>query len=488
MSSRSCKKQDVNLDHLYYKAESNAYIKSSSTSSDLITIIKENKQLKSMLLLHLDLIQEQSDQLLTKEKQISNLRQENESLKLKIERMERRMHMKQTRSILHHLPTVETKVKNNGMTPKPHFRMDLALPGNAAKCDNGMEDVKPDVGVMLQRTQVDVQEKAVEPNGVPIGKIVLNNAGNIENIQPAEKALKEIKLEIVDERPPDSPEVSNPPVEHAEEMPQEQMEEKQQVVDVVPSMDVGGQFEVEVEDEGAKKRRLSEQLAAPSEKAAKKAPKLATMTTSKQYVTRDWELLELEEELMQIIEKRGDIEINLEVPSWRIVDDDEPPEMIFETFEEEIREEAYMKRHLKFEIDERRRKKWDVQRIREQRTIERLKKRHYKLDAATAGEDKGAACPASFYPSPDTIRFIQITDELPVQAFGEQIPTVPPAEFRLPWEGTSGDGGSHAVLIAPQEPEKCVASTMFVKRMSGQKMHHKTPRKNAQKAAAGSKR
>ncbi|XP_059617904.1 male-specific lethal 1 homolog [Phlebotomus argentipes] len=462
MSSRSSKniKQDVhNLDHLYcHKAENSAYIKS-SPSSDLISIIKENKQLKSMLLLHLDLIQEQSDQLLTKEKQISSLRQENESLKLKIERMERRMHIKQSRSILHHLPTVDGKAKNNG-APKPHFRIDLSAP--AAKCDNGLDEVKPNaVGLAT--------EKALEANGMPIGKIVLNNAGNIENITSVVQQVPEIKVESNDE--------GQKGVLKAEEPPPMQPMSPEGTADA----DKGS-------DEGSGKRRLSETSAVSAEQG-KKALKLMSMTTNKQYVTRDWELVELEEDVTQLIEKRGDLEINLEVPSWRIVEGDaeepseRPPEVLAEG---EIREEAYMKRHLKFEIDERRRKKWDVQRIREQRTIERLKKRHYKLEVTAAGEEKSSNCLPSFYPSPSSIRFIQITEELPVQAFGEHVPDVTPAEFALPWAHTPD--GAHVVLGGPQEADKWPVSTMFVRRASGQKVHHKTPRKMASKAAAGGKR
>lgn len=428
------------MDHLYcHKAENSAYIKN-STNSDLISIIKENKQLKFMLLLHLDLIQEQSDQLVTKEKQISTLRQENESLKLKIERMERRMHLKQSRSILHTLPPVDVKTKNNGASPKPHFRMDLE-----PKCDT-MEDIKPDLAIVNQRSLADIMaEKPPEVNGLPIGKIVLNNAGNIENITPAATQMPEIKVEAIEEHSECPVEVQPPPPVPEQPIPG-------------PSDGILEAAELEKKP----KRRLSE---VSTKDQGKKAPKLTSMSTSKQYVTRDWELMDLEEELVQVIEKRGDSEINLEVPSWRIVEaeeEDDGQEKQAETVsEEEIREETYMKRHLKFEIDERRRKKWDVQRIREQRTIERLRKRHCKSDAVAGAEEKASTCPSSFYPSPNTIRFIHITDELPVQAFGELIPSVAPLEFCLPW--MTSHESPHVVLGGPQEANMPVTSSIRLK-------------------------
>ncbi|GAB0089120.1 hypothetical protein DMENIID0001_036100 [Sergentomyia squamirostris] len=489
MSNRNCtsktSKQEVhNLDHLYcHKAENTTFIKS-STNSDLITIIKENKQLKSMLLLHLDLIQEQSDQLLTKEKQISSLRQENESLKLKIERMERRMHIKQSRSIYHHLPTVDTKVKNNGAPPKQHFRIEPAPSG--IKCDNGLEDIKPDVSAITKKSPSDPLEKPSETNGLPSQKITLKKSESMENITPVVKQKQDIKIEIV--------EVQLTAVSETNEPSQKPDEAKSPSPEKVIE-DAKAEKQAEI---CSNKRRLSE-VSAVSTEQAKKAPKLTSMTTNKHYITRDWELMDTEEELGQIIEKRGDVEIILEVPSWREVESEED-EAIDKSMQsssspiEEIREESYMKRHLKFEIDERRRKKWDVQRIREQRTIERLKKRHYKTDNSCVGEERMTSCPISFFPNPTSIRFIQITEKLPVQAFGEQIPALSTTNFNLPWDRAPEN--VHVTLIdsvkgRQEEADKITSSMVFVQRSSGQKVHHKTSRKNISykpATSAGTKR
>lgn len=58
---------------------------------DLMSLMKENNQLKSMLLLHLNLIQEQSDMLVSKDKQISVLKQEHDQLKSKLDLLERKL-------------------------------------------------------------------------------------------------------------------------------------------------------------------------------------------------------------------------------------------------------------------------------------------------------------------------------------------------------------------------------------------------------------
>lgn len=54
------------------------------SNTDMGAVLKEIKQLKAMLLLHLDLIQEQSDQLASKDKLVLSLRKENETLRLKV--------------------------------------------------------------------------------------------------------------------------------------------------------------------------------------------------------------------------------------------------------------------------------------------------------------------------------------------------------------------------------------------------------------------
>lgn len=60
---------------------------------------------------------------------------------------------------------------------------------------------------------------------------------------------------------------------------------------------------------------------------------------------------------------------NIEVPSWRIMSF----EPLRESIHENLEDETYNKRHVKLEIDERRRKKWDMQRLREQKNNEKLK-------------------------------------------------------------------------------------------------------------------
>lgn len=69
--------------------------------------------------------------------------------------------------------------------------------------------------------------------------------------------------------------------------------------------------------------------------------------------------------------------------------------------------------------------RWDVQRIREQRHIERLKQRQERIGSGSKS-DETAEPLATFWPSIEDLRFIEITDELPVSAFGSPIPKLTP--------------------------------------------------------------
>ena len=62
------------FDHMY----------ASMAEHDSVAAVAETRQLKELLLLHLDLIQQQSDQLVNKDKLIQNLRQENEMVRLSL--------------------------------------------------------------------------------------------------------------------------------------------------------------------------------------------------------------------------------------------------------------------------------------------------------------------------------------------------------------------------------------------------------------------
>lgn len=144
------------------------------------------------------------------------------------------------------------------------------------------------------------------------------------------------------------------------------------------------------------------------------------------------------------------------VPSFRTIDKDntvEPPD-VPKDYYEDVRIEAAKERHLRFEIGERKRKKyvildfyphkdyvcakksiyfrWDVQRIRELRQNERLKEklrrrksRWNKVDSPKQQKSSTPEQITTLFPDIKSIEKIIITDAVPVTALGTSIPRVP---------------------------------------------------------------
>ncbi|KAG9264398.1 male-specific lethal 1-like 1 isoform X1 [Astyanax mexicanus] len=117
------------------------------------------------------------------------------------------------------------------------------------------------------------------------------------------------------------------------------------------------------------------------------------------------------------------------VPSWR--------ESILEPMEEKkatdipesLDDGVFLKRHSKLELDEKRRKRWDIQRIREQRMFQRLQQRMDKRKVIQESEPELL----SFYPEAEDVESIMITPYLPVVAFGRPLPNLQQQSFDIPW-------------------------------------------------------
>lgn len=115
------------------------------------------------------------------------------------------------------------------------------------------------------------------------------------------------------------------------------------------------------------------------------------------------------------------------VPNWRL----HPVTSCYQMEgTENLDDEVFLKRHQKLEIDERRRKRWDIQRIREQRQNEKLKRGRCENSEQNSNQDGEMH---SFCPNPEDALYLEVSDTVPVCAFGYPVPTFQPCEFSLPW-------------------------------------------------------
>ncbi|KAI5641347.1 PEHE domain-containing protein [Phthorimaea operculella] len=124
----------------------------------------------------------------------------------------------------------------------------------------------------------------------------------------------------------------------------------------------------------------------------------------------------------------------VEVPRWR-----EKPYTSCYTMEgtEDLDDKVFEKRHQKLEAEERRQLRWHMRRVREQKNLERLRQRQ-RDSWCSGGSSSSQPSMYTIWPQPQRdLRFIEITDTLPLMAFGEAIPSIAESDFVLPWVRTS---------------------------------------------------
>ncbi|XP_061764134.1 male-specific lethal 1 homolog isoform X1 [Nerophis ophidion] len=119
----------------------------------------------------------------------------------------------------------------------------------------------------------------------------------------------------------------------------------------------------------------------------------------------------------------------LSVPSWRENVMEPLGEDLAFNPQEPLDDGVFLKRHAKLELDEKRRKRWDIQRIREQRMFQRLQQRMNRKKIIQETEPELS----SFYPDTEDVEAIMITPFLPVVAFGRPLPKLSQQNFDLPW-------------------------------------------------------
>lgn len=131
-----------------------------------------------------------------------------------------------------------------------------------------------------------------------------------------------------------------------------------------------------------------------------------------------------------ICEESPKKEDDVAIPSWRENSIEPLRDEAELDISENLDDGVFLKRHSKLELDEKRRKRWDIQRIREQRMLQRLQQRMEKRKLNIQECEPEIS---SFYPEVDDVGSIVITPFLPVVAFGRPLPKLTQENFELPW-------------------------------------------------------
>jgi len=103
---------------------------------------------------------------------------------------------------------------------------------------------------------------------------------------------------------------------------------------------------------------------------------------------------------------------------------------------EDISDHALLKRHEKLEKDEKQRKRWDLQRLREEQQLHKLRARQEKHILGGFG-NLGKKEDSSLLPFIESAKYVQVAVDIPVSAFGRPLPDLPQTTFALPWVKSS---------------------------------------------------
>ncbi|XP_043530861.1 male-specific lethal 1 homolog isoform X1 [Chiloscyllium plagiosum] len=357
----------------------------------------QSARLKQIVLLQLDLIEQQQQQLQLKEREIDELKAEKETLLARLERMERRMQL--------------VKKENE----KDKHRFVQTVDGTEEKNATEVEKIQP------EHQQITPEQSLVQAQGIRTethsGKGYKRKSalGITERKAPVKKLAAEfsrVRTKLVKSSP-------------------------QRQTSSSPLPDKVSKRELRSKETPEKSKSQTEGVYKPS--TILKTPGLPT--SKDQPVSNDIEeepyLCTTEMYLCRwhhrppspLREPSPKKEETVAIPSWK-EHSAEPlinlqPDEIIENLDDCV----FAKRHAKLELDEKRRKRWDIQRIREQRLLQRLQLRMYKKKGIQESEPEIL----SFFPEPDDVESLVITPFLPVVAFGRPLPKLSQQNFELPW-------------------------------------------------------
>ncbi|XP_022913676.1 male-specific lethal 1 homolog [Onthophagus taurus] len=407
----------LSYDHMY--ASSNSVINGIESTEDNCQSSEDNevKFLKDWLVIHLDLIQQQNDEILNKDKTIFILKQENEKLKERLLFIEKDISVQNNQVINNHKDTeiisetlnndmtqdlttideVDSKAIEEGISSAFHFEGDEEKKLNFTITNHIEEENKLNI---ITESEESIKNKEIikspdHMNDLDTlakyeGSYTVHNS--IEN-----NSMKNLKMSIRRKRL-----CSNSSV-----------------------------FSNDTVSDDKKNYRRSRKRRKDSFDPDH------IMSCNDQYVTHAGET---NYSITNPLDLTNDLPANsnasnLEVPRWRI-----KSYTSCYTMEgtENLEDDAFNKRHARLEYDERRRKRWDVQRIREQRVIEKLKLRQEKIGSGSRNEDTTPL--ETLLPTLDDIKYIEVCDMLPVSAFGSPLTKFQYSEFSLPWLNNPNSG------------------------------------------------
>uniref|UniRef100_A0A8C5QGD4 MSL complex subunit 1 n=1 Tax=Leptobrachium leishanense TaxID=445787 RepID=A0A8C5QGD4_9ANUR len=348
--------------------------------------------LKQIVLLQLDLIEQQQQRIQDRDREIGELRAEKDTLLARIERMERRMQLVRKDSEKEKPRTTSQSCEADGDMPEgpaPESAGDGEIPPESSPCLGAHihkpfsygrsakgQKRKSAFSSSEHRTSV----KRLTPHFAKMKGKAPRTLSQGEEAEPG-GSLSESACQR-ELRSKETPEKSHSPVD----------------TPLRPSWSAA--------------HSLKDSNPQPSE-----ADSLPYLYTTDMYLSR-WH----QPPPSPLREPSPKKEESVAIPSWREHPIEPLRDLSASDIPENLDDTVFAKRHAKLELDEKRRKRWDIQRIREQRILQRLQLRMYKKKGSQESEPEVT----SFFPEIDDVECVMITPYLPVVVFGRPLPKITP--------------------------------------------------------------
>jgi len=382
------------------------------TSLDPDQLREENLHLRELLISQLDLIQQQSETILSKDKQLKDLRMENENLHQRLERMQRRPARRDTDS-----PT----------RPRDKVAKD---PRKRAVGDMAPEEQR---GVVQNKRIKQEVDEYVEPKELQQSQEELDSTIRVD--MPEYAVIDELRDEIYDDgddlfRKEEKKAIPSLPDSNIVTPASEDVEDSE--VAILPEKKV--QKPKRERPKSRKNRKCSSAIMPYGGQADQ-----ALQTPYHYYIGCRNDIVNVDDKLNEVaVLQRG-----VEVPKFRedtaydkkmskIQSSNKNPYGGKSKENLELMDDAvYIKRHEKPEALEKRTKKRDIQRQRERIYCEKMRLREKNR---TSHSSKKVQL-NSLLPTPEGAQYIQIieNDKVPVTAFGEPVLALNQTHFSLPW-------------------------------------------------------
>ena len=372
--------------------------------------------LKDLLVSQLGLIQQQSETILSYDKQLKTLRIENEHLRQRLERMERRV-----RGSDHNHPG-----------PPPPGGDDAAKPPAAEAATKSRKRLQPPDshaaatpgGPHTNKRQKRAHSEADTKNG---GDKKVDTAAEFPRFD-------DLTDEIYEEEGDD-------PFRLADEPDGDPPAERLRGTQPAKNSASAASHPVPKSEKPSRAARKSRKAPLPPPPPVLPAPPVAAGGPLEPLLTPYHYFVGCRKDVVNKDDKLNEVaalQRGVEVPKWR--EDKEYEKRMGKTKKtssssrqkdgaEGLEDVVFLKRHEKPEVSEKRQKKWDIQRNRERSYCEKLRARY------RAAERRKETEPESLLPGPEAVEKVLVVQDgkVPVTAFGEAVPALPHVNFALPW-------------------------------------------------------